>query len=154
MNWLRVKNLNLSLAAILIGILFCVLHLHAGAVNAKSAPIKGRMQFGFYDLMSDRQEVYDAQILDMDEALLVTLTREDDEMFMLRGRLNEIRRKNGRVFYDYVPIRYSNPNNYQLIYSFIDFLNHNMVWVYPMTINKKPLVIGQSGIMYLFPLDS
>ncbi|MEW7311537.1 hypothetical protein AB1E22_02175 [Buttiauxella gaviniae] len=153
MNWLSVRNLNISLTAILV-VFLGVMHLHTSSANAKSGPIKGRMEIGFYDLMSDQREVYNAQIMDMDEALLFTLTRTEDPMFVLRGRLDETRRKHGRVFYDYVPIRYSNPENYKLVFSFIDFLRHNTVWVYPMTVNKKPLVIGQSGMMFLFPLNA
>ncbi|MGB7800214.1 hypothetical protein [Buttiauxella sp.] len=153
MNWLRVRNLNICLAAILI-IFLGVMQLHTHSANAKSGPIKGRMEMGFYDLMSDQREVYNVQIMDMDEALLFTLTRADDPLFALRGKLEETRHKHGRVFYDYVPIRYSNPENYKLVFSFIDFLRHNNVWVYPMTVNKKPLVIGQSGMMFLFPLSS
>lgn len=150
MKWLRVRNLNVVLAAILV-VFLGLMHLHTNAVNAKNGPIKGTMEIGFYDLLSDQREVYDVQIMDMDEAMLFTLTRKDDAMFVLRGKLDETRRKHGRVFYDYVPIRYSNPENYKLIFSFIDFLRHNTVWVYPMTVNKKSLVIGQSGMMFLFP---
>lgn len=151
MNWLRAKKLNVSLAAMVVALLVSVIHLHTPSAKAKSGPIKGTLQIGYYDLMSDQREVYDAQIMDMDEAMLFTLTREDDAVFVLRGKLDEIRRKRGRVFYDYVPIRYSNPKNHKMIFSFIDFMRHNTVWVYPMTINKKELVIGQSGMMFLFP---
>jgi hypothetical protein len=155
MKWPLVRNLNISLVAILIALIFGgISHLHASSAKAKIAPIKGTMEIGFYDLMSDQREVYQAQIMDMDEALLFTLTRKDDAMFVLRGKLDEVIRKRGRVFYDYVPIRYSNPENHKLIFSFIDFLRHNVVWVYPMTVNKKPLVIGQSGMMFLFPLSN
>lgn len=150
MKWLHVRNLNVVLAAVLV-VFLGLIHLHTNSVNAKNGPIKGTMEIGFYDLLSDQREVYDVQIMDMDEAMLFTLTRKDDAMFVLRGKLDETRRKHGRVFYDYVPIRYSNPEDYKLIFSFIDFLRHNTVWVYPMTVNKKSLVIGQSGMMFLFP---
>lgn len=155
MKWPRVRNLNIGLVAILMALLLGGgIHLYASPAKAKSGPIKGTMEIGFYDLMSDQREVYQAQIMDMDEALLFTLTRKDDVMFVLRGKLDEVIRKRGRVFYDYVPIRYSNPANHKLIFSFIDFLRHNVVWVYPMTVNKRPLVIGQSGMMFLFPLSN
>lgn len=154
MKWHSVRNLNLSLAATLL-VLLCGLYFMLAPSYAKTnnGAIKGRMQVGFYDLLADQREVYDTQIMDMDGALLLTLTRIDDPMFVIRGRLDETQRKRGRVFYDYAPIRYSNPENYKLIFSFIDFLRHNNVWVYPMTINKKSLVIGQSGMMFLFPIN-
>ena len=155
MKLLRVRNLNICLVAILVALIFGgVSHLHASSAKAKNGPIKGTMEIGFYDLMSDQHEVYQAQIMDMNETLLFTLTRKDDAMFVLRGKLDEVIRKRGRVFYDYVPIRYSNPENHKLIFSFIDFLRHNVVWVYPMTVNKKSLAIGQSGMMFLFPLSN
>lgn len=155
MKWPHVKNLNFALATLLL-ILLGSLNLiqPASLAEAKKPAIKGQMQIGFYDLLSDQKEVYDSQIMDMDGALLFTLTQRDDALFVIRGRLDETQRKRGRVFYDYAPVRYNNPANFKMIFSFIDFLRHNNVWVYPMTINKKSLVIGQSGMMFLFPLTT
>lgn len=99
MKWPLVRNLNISLVAILIALIFGgISHLHASSAKAKIAPIKGTMEIGFYDLMSDQREVYQAQIMDMDEALLFTLTRKDDAMFVLRGKLDEVIRKRGACF--------------------------------------------------------
>lgn len=150
MKWHLAKNLKVNLGSATILLLCMALSAwtltHA---HAKAQPIANPLQMGFYDLLSDQQEIYNTQILDMEGALLVTLTRPDDEQFVIRGRLDETQEKRGRLFYEYAPVRYNNPANYKMIFSFIDFLRHNTVWIYPITINKKPVFIGQSGMMFV-----
>lgn len=150
MKWYRAKNLKINLCSAAI-LLFCMAlsGWTLTRVHAKAQPLVNPMQMGFYDLLADQEEVYNTQLLDMDGALLVTLTRSDDEQFVIRGRLDETQEKRGRIFYEYAPVRYNNPANYKMIFSFIDFLRHNTIWIYPITINKKSMFIGQSGMMFV-----
>lgn len=153
MKWLIAKNLS---SKICIGlILLCSVVLSANTLSharPRQTESKGQLQIGFYDLLADQQENYNVQIMDMNGAMLLTITHPNDAMFLIKGRLDEEKEKNGRTFYSYNPIRYNNPQNHKMIFSFVDFLRHNEVWVYPMTVNKQPLLIGQSGLMFVYAL--
>lgn len=155
MKWLTVKNLKIKISVCLI-LLLSVLHSINTLSHARPRPTesKGQLQIGFYDLLADQHENYNVQIMDMNGAMLLTITHPADAMFLIKGRMDEEKEKNGRTFYSYNPVRYSNPQNHKMIFSFIDFLRHNEVWVYPMTVNKQPLLIGQSGLMFVYALKS
>lgn len=153
MKWLHAKNRKVTFSAILI-LLLCVLQATyiLSHTRPRQAVSKGQLQIGFYDLLADQHENYNVQIMDMNGAMLITITQPSDSTFLIKGRLDEEEVKSGRTFYSYNPIRYSNPKNYKMIFSFIDFLRRNDVWVYPMTVNKQPLLIAQSGLMFSNPL--
>lgn len=150
MKWRHAKNNRATFSALLI-LFLCV--MQSGYTLSHATPHqtsnKGQLQLGFYDLLSDRQEDYNAQIMDINGAKLITITQPDDTLFLIKGRMDEMENKDGRIYYNYNPVRYSNPQNSEMIFSFIDFLRHNDVWVYPMTVNKQPLAIGQSGMMFI-----
>ncbi|MFY9993976.1 MAG: hypothetical protein WAK61_03140 [Leclercia sp.] len=155
MKWLIVKNLRIKICVSLI-LLVSVGHSVNKLSHAtpRQSEGKGQLQIGFYDLLADQQENYKVQIMDMNGAMLLTITHPDDSMFLIKGRLDEEKERNGRTFYSYNPVRYNNPQNHKMIFSFVDFLRHNEVWVYPMNVNKQPLLIGQSGLMFVYALKS
>lgn len=151
MRWLFVKKHRVKFCVLFILFVSIAQSLytlsHATAPKTKA---KGQLQIGFYDLLANQQEKYTVQIIDMNGAKLVTITQPDDNLFLIRGRLDEMEERNNRTYYNYSPVRYNNPENYKMIFSFIDFLRHNDVWVYPMIVNKQPLAIGQSGMMFIY----
>ncbi|MRS89677.1 hypothetical protein GJV04_06460 [Enterobacteriaceae bacterium RIT714] len=155
MKWLNAKNLNIRLAVFIILLLSGLQSVYTLS-HAKLRPTasKGLIEIGFYDLLADQQENYNVQLMDMNGAMLITITRPDDAMFLIKGRLDDRNEIKGRTFFSYNPVRYSNPRDYKMIFSFVDFLRHNDVWVYPLAVNKQPLVICQSGLMFIHSLKS
>lgn len=153
MKWLNAKKTSIKISAFVF-LLLCALQSvyilsHATPQRALK---KGQVQIGFYDLLAEKEERYNIQLMDMNGAMLLTITCLNDTTFLVKGRLDEGEEKNGRMFYSYVPVRYNNPQDYKMIFSFVDFLRHTDVWVYPMVVNKQPLLIGQSGLMFVYAL--
>lgn len=153
MKWLSAKKTNIKISA-LVFLLLCTLQsvYTLSHATSQSALKKSQVQIGFYDLLADKEERYNIQLMDMNGAMLLTITCLTDTTFLVKGRLDEGEEKNGRLFYSYVPVRYNNPQDYKMIFSFVDFLRHTDVWVYPMVVNKQPLLIGQSGLMFVYAL--
>lgn len=114
--------------------------------------IKGNIQMGFYDLMSHRKEIYDSSMKTVNHTILTTITSPDDNRFVLKGKFSETGRKNGQIFLSYTPIYYSTFREELMIDGLVDLLLHVNVWMEPLTLDGQPLVVGQSGMIFLYPL--
>ncbi|MGC6096706.1 hypothetical protein [Citrobacter portucalensis] len=156
MKWPSAKKnkIRMSLIIASVFLILCVLQsmYMLSHTTSQSVLNKGQVQIGFYDLLSDKEEHYNIQIMDINGAMLLTITSLTDTTFLIKGRLDEGKEKNGRLFYSYVPVRYNNPQDYKMIFSFVDFFRHTDVWVYPLVVNKQPLLVSQSGLMFVYAL--
>ena len=60
--------------------------------------------------------------------------------------------QSSKVYYLYSQIYYSTPQRRLMIDGLIDFLQNNEVWMLPLKLDGQPLVIGQTGMIFLYPL--
>lgn len=114
--------------------------------------VKGDVQMGFYDLMSRRKEIYDSSMKTVNNTILTTITSPDDNRFVLKGKFTEIERKNNQIFFSYTSIYSSTYRSGLMIDGLVDLLLNVDVWMEPLNLNGQPLVVGQSGMIFLYPL--
>ncbi|MCE9993027.1 hypothetical protein [Enterobacter sp.] len=118
----------------------------------QQAQIEGFLQLGFYDLMSRRKEIYDSHMQTVNHAILTMITNPNDNRFVVKGKFTEIGDQDGRRFFSYTPIYYSTPQKGLMIDGLVDMLMHVDFWMQPVFVDNQPLVVGQSGAIFLYPL--
>lgn len=139
----------LSLLILLIGILgYTALSVATPSLKTR----QGTVQMGFYDLMSQQKELYDSHLTSVNGTILNTITNPNDTRFVVKGKFTETHRELGKVYYLYSQIYYSKPQRRLMIDGLIDFLQNNEVWMIPLKLDGQPLVIGQTGMIFLYPL--
>lgn len=114
--------------------------------------VKGVVQIGFYDLMSRRKEIYDSSMKTVNNTILTTITSPDDNRFVLKGKFTEIGRQNNQIFFAYTSIYSSTYRSGLMIDGLVDLLLSVDIWMEPLKLNGQPLVIGQSGMIFLYPI--
>ncbi|WP_279050795.1 hypothetical protein [Cedecea davisae] len=123
---------------------------YSSEVPARQAT--GYVQMGFYDLMSRRKEVYDSRMEMVNHTILTTITSPDDPRFMLKGKFTRIDSRQGQEWFSWSPIYYSPPSKGLMIDGLVDLMMNMDVWMQPLKLNGQPLVVGQSGIIFLYSL--
>ena len=116
------------------------------------ADVEGFLQLGFYDLMSRRKEIYDSHMQTVNHAILTTITNPNDNRFVLKGKFAQIYEQRGKQFFSYTPIYYSAAQRGLMIDGLVDMLMHVDFWMQPVYVGNQPLVVGQSGAIFLYPL--
>lgn len=119
---------------------------------APETKVEGFIQLAFYDLMSQRKEVYDSHMQTVNGAILTTITNPNDNRFVLKGKFTEIEEQNGKRFFTYTPIYYSTAQKGLMIDGLVDMLMNIDFWMQPVYVRGQPLVVGQSGAIFLYPL--
>lgn len=153
MRWKPVLNWKWLLSYLLIAIaIFAGVHTLRAPVKAQ-ASVEGFLQLGFYDLMSRRKEIYDSHMQTVNHAILTTITSPNDNRFVLKGKFSEINEQDGKRFYSYTPIYYSTAQKGLMIDGLVDMLMHIDFWMQPVYVGNMPLVVGQSGAIFLYPLN-
>lgn len=142
-----------------IGTVFMVLAAASVAYftqSSTSSPVKkidGNVQMGFYDLMSQRKEIYDSSMKTVNDTILTTITSPDDNRFVLKGKFTRLGAQNGQIFFSWTPIYFSTTRKGLMIDGMVDLLLHMDVWMEPLRLNGQPLVVGQSGMIFLYQLQ-
>lgn len=155
MRWLPVRKrvnvivLTLVVAIILIPFTFKALSSTPGDAYGK---VEGDFQMGFYDLMSQRKEIYDAHISTVKQALMVTITDPDDNRFVLKGKFTPTQTKKGKIYFNLTPIFYKRVQTGLMIDGLVDQLMNSNYWLEPLSSAGQPLIVGQSGSIFLYPL--
>ncbi|HDS9360330.1 TPA: hypothetical protein ACXNPR_003393 [Enterobacter cancerogenus] len=152
MRWKPVLNWKWLLACILIA---AAALAAVPIIQTQTSPqprVEGFLQLGFYDLMSQRKEVYDSHMQTANNAILTTITNPNDNRFVLKGKFTEINQQNGKQFFSYTPIYYSTMQKGLMIDGLVDMLMHVDFWMQPIFVDAQPLVVGQSGAIFLYPL--
>ncbi|CNI12094.1 MULTISPECIES: hypothetical protein [Yersinia] len=144
MKWLNVKN------GMMLTILALFLSLAAVRVSSEVSPqqpLQAQLQMGFYDLLSQQKEIYDARITTTQGGVISTITNPNDNRFIFKGKFTVHNAPNGQLSFNYSPIFFNNPTSGRMIDGFLDYLVHNTVYMTPMVIDGQPLLFGQSGIV-------
>lgn len=114
--------------------------------------IQGDVQMGFYDLMSQRKEIYDSSMKTVGNTILTTITSPDDSRFVLKGKFTRLGVNDGKIFFSYTPVYSSTPHSRLMIDGLVDLLLHVDVWMEPLRLDDQPIVVGQSGMIFLYPI--
>lgn len=152
MRWKPVLNWKWLLAYILAALTALAAMRIIQAQTSAQPSVEGFLQLGFYDLMSQRKEVYDSRMQTVNNAILTTITNPNDNRFVLKGKFTELNQQNGRQFFSYTPIYYSTMQKGLMIDGLVDMLMHVDFWMQPLFVDTQPLVVGQSGAIFLYPL--
>ncbi|WP_186368743.1 hypothetical protein [Yersinia alsatica] len=150
MKWLTAKN---SLLLSLVGLCFSLVMLSAANTQAasdvaeQSKSGRTQLQMGFYDLLSQQKEVYDARLSTTQGGYIGTITNPNDNRFIFKGKFSRQVVESGQSGYHYSPIFFNNPTSGKMIDGFLDYLTHNTIFMTPMEVNGQPLLVGQSGIV-------
>jgi len=114
--------------------------------------MEGNFQLGFYDLMSQRKEIYDSSMCTTNSTVFSTITSPEDNRFVFKGKFTQTIAQNGKPYFYLTPIYYCTPQEGLMIDGLVDLLMHTRFWMAPIDVGSKPLVIGQSGTVFLYPL--
>lgn len=146
LNWKWLLSYLLIAAAVFSGVRFFTPSV------TPQADVEGFLQLGFYDLMSRRKEIYDSHMQTVNHAILTTITNPNDNRFVLKGKFTRIYEQRGKQFFSYTPIYYSAAQRGLMIDGLVDMLMHVDFWMQPVYVGNQPLVVGQSGAIFLYPL--
>ncbi|MEZ4050339.1 hypothetical protein QVM81_01930 [Enterobacter rongchengensis] len=152
MRWKPVLNWKWLLAYVLVALAALAAVRIIQAQTPPQPSVEGFLQLGFYDLMSQRKEVYDSHMQSANNAILTTITNPNDNRFVLKGKFTQINQQNGRQFFSYTPIYYSTMQKGLMIDGQVDMLMHVDFWMQPLLEDTQPLVVAQSGAIFLYPL--
>ena len=155
MNWQPAKQINLLIAllvmlAVLGGLLAVKLMPSVSALP--TGPVTGGFQMGFYDLMSQRKEIYNVNLNTVRNILLANITNPDDNRFVLKGKFTPTQTKQGRIYFNLTPIFYSSEQKGLMIEGLVDQLMYSNYWMEPISLNNQSLVVGQNGSIFLYPM--
>jgi len=155
MKWLPVQRVNLLLiVAILIVAIspFVWQSLTSPSMMKGREDVEGTFQMGFYDLKSQSKEIYDSQLVTTKGTILATIISPNDGRFVLKGTFTPVKKRNNKLYFYLTPIYYSKAQNSLLIDSLVDLLMHTTFWMEPLSLSNQPLVVGESGAIFLYPL--
>lgn len=106
-------------------------------------------QLGFYDLLSQKEELYDIQIQPSSgDSYISTITAVDDPEFILKANLIKIS-KNHQLHLDFTPIYYYNPSDNRMIDSFVDYASHHDMWIKQVTAEKTRLAVANGHMIVI-----
>ena len=154
MNWRHAKRVNLLIVLIIAltalgGLAYSML---ATTSALPTGPVTGGFQMGFYDLMSQRKEVYNVNLKTTRNVLMATITNPDDNRFVLKGKFTPTQKKQGRIYFNLTPIFYSAEQKELMIEELVDQLMYSNYWMEPISLNNQSLVVGQNGSIFLYPM--
>ncbi|WP_435947538.1 hypothetical protein [Dryocola sp. BD586] len=153
MKWLFVPvNKWLAGGALLLAILIAAGFFMWPAKPPLPQKIQAVVQMGFYDLMSQRKEIYNSSMKTVGNTILTTITSPDDSRFVLKGKFTRLELEEGKMFFSYTPIYSSTLRSGLMIDGLVDLLLHMDVWMEPLRLGDQPIVVGQSGMIFLYPL--
>ena len=154
MHWRHAKRVNLLIVLIIAltalgGLAYSML---ATTSALPTGPVTGGFQMGFYDLMSQRKEVYNVNLKTTRNVLMATITNPDDNRFVLKGKFTPTQKKQGRIYFNLTPIFYSAEQKGLMIEGLVDQLMYSNYWMEPISLNNQSLVVGQNGSIFLYPM--
>lgn len=154
MKWLPVQRINLLLimAIILVAASPLAWKTLTSSAIKRGADVEGTFQMGFYDLKSQSKEIYDAHLKTTRGTILTTIISPNDNRFVLKGTFTPAKKRDGKIYYYLTPVYYSKAQKTLMIDSLVDQLMHTTFWMEPLSLNNQPLVVGESGAIFLYPL--
>ncbi|VFS47911.1 hypothetical protein [Budvicia aquatica] len=79
-----------------------------------------KSQMGFYDLLSEQEEVYDVRMFPGNNSFLISITTPSDSRFIMKGDMKLEKNNSGGTDFKFLPIYYNSPQKNRLIDSLID----------------------------------
>lgn len=154
MKWLFVQRINLllSIAILIVAVSPFVWNALTSPRMMRGTNVEGTFQMGFYDLKSQSKETYDAHLKTTRGTILITLISPNDNQFVLKGTFTPTQRRNNRLYFYLTPIYYSKAQNLLMVDNLVDQLMHTIFWMEPLSLGDQPLVVGESGSIFLYPL--
>lgn len=154
MKWLSARRLNIL--TLLLALLVAAAGVAAWKTLLPGRPVvrsnfAGNFQLGFYDLMSQRKELYNSEIRVANTTLFSTITSPDDNRFVFKGKFTQTLSRQGRLFFTLSPIYYSTPQKGLMIDGLMDLLMHTRFWMMPVNTAAQPLIVGQTGAIIIYP---
>ncbi len=144
MKWLTASN---GILLSILGLFLSLAALASSEGKKKPTLAAAQLQMGFYDLLSQQKEIYDARITATQGGVISTITSPNDNRFIFKGKFTEQTTQNSQLSFSYSPIFFNNPTSGRMIEGFLDYLMHNTVFMTPMVVEGQPLLVGQSGIV-------
>ncbi len=155
MNWRHAKLINLLIALVVVLALLgglLAMKLVPSASALPTGPVAGGFQMGFYDLMSQRKEIYNVNLHTVRNVLMANITNPDDNRFVLKGKFTPTQKKQGRIYFNLTPIYYSSEQRGLMIEGLVDQLMYSNYWMEPISLSNQSLVVGQNGSIFLYPM--
>lgn len=154
MKWLSAKHLNII--TLILALLVAAAGYGAWKALLPKQPVvksdfEGNFQLGFYDLMSQRKELYNSEIRMVNTTLFSTITSPDDNRFVFKGKFVQTLSRQGKLFFTLSPIYYSTPQKGLIIDGLMDLLIHTRSWMMPLDTPGQLLVVGQTGSIIIYP---
>ena len=142
MKWVAVIT---SLALLILGGI--ITSLAISSTNKLGVKKEGNnVQIGFYDLLSQKKEIYDARIAITNGTVISTITNPNDNRFIFKGKFVRKPTKGRQLQYYYTPIFYNNPTSGRMVDGLMDYLTHNTIFITPIIADGQPMIYGQGGI--------
>lgn len=154
MNWRPAKRIKLTIA-------LAVAALSAGLYQLRPTPpllqnnnVEGGFQMGFYDVMSQKKEIYDISLKNTRGVLMANITSPDDNRFVLKGKFTPRQKKGGKIYFNLTPIFYGSEKKGLMIDGLVDQLMYSNYWMEPIALDNQSLVVGQNGSIFLYPMQN
>ncbi len=151
MSCLHVKRLN-WLIALLIVLITLLLSMSPISLSLQHGNVEGAFQMGFYDLMSQKNEVYNVNWKTTRGALKSNITKPDDNRFVLKWMFTPTEKKQGRIYFNQTPIFFNSDQKGLMIDGLVDQLMYANYWMEPISCSDKSLIIGQNGSIFVYPM--
>lgn len=108
-------------------------------------------QAGFYDLLSQKEEVYDVKMFPGNNSFLITFTTPADDRFTLKGKINLEPYKNGKTKFTFLPLYYHSPEPDRLIDSLFDGTRPREIVLSNYKTDDDQVIISQNGLVFVHP---
>ena len=113
--------------------------------------IAKQTQLGFYDLLSDEQEIYDIDIRPTySNNYIASLTMQADPNFILKGNI-ALTPSDGHDYphLNFTPIHYQNLETNRMLHSLVDYTTYNNILIHNLNVNSDQLIVSHLGILIL-----
>lgn len=120
--------------------------------NAKPSNVR-QTQLGFYDLLSEQQEIYDIEVTPtLNNNYIASLTMQADPHFLLKGKIELVKGDDKNYSHlAFTPVHYQNPETNRIIHSLVDYTTYNDILIHDLKVNTNQLIISHLGILILMP---
>lgn len=110
-----------------------------------------KSQMGFYDLLSEQEEVYDVRMFPGNNSFLISITTPSDSRFIMKGDMKLEKNKSGGTDFKFLPIYYNSPQKNRLIDSLIDGTTNRIMLLNSFQNEKNQVIISQNGLVFVHP---
>lgn len=156
MNWRSAKRSKLTIVlALAVAVLGATVYfLQPAPPMLQDNNVEGGFQMGFYDVMSQKKEIYDISLKNTRGVMMTNITSPDDNRFVLKGKFIPRQKKRGKIYFNLSPIFYSSEKKGLMIDGLVDQLMYSNYWMEPISLDNQSLVVGQNGTIFLYPVQN